>query len=113
MKLPEDAQRLRIYIGDSDKHAGRALADVIVEAARRGGMAGATVFHGVEGFGAHSRIHTASILRLSSDLPVVIEIVDSQQRIEAFLPELDRLIPEGLVTLEPVRVVVYRHGQEK
>jgi uncharacterized protein len=112
MKLPAEAQLLRIFIGDSDRHRGRPLFEVIVESARRRGMAGATVLHGVIGFGAHSRIHTSKILRLSEDLPVVIEIVDKPERIAAFLPELDTLIPEGLVTLETVQVITYRHGQE-
>ena len=83
---------------------------MIVESARRRGMAGATVLHGVLGFGAHSRIHTAKILRLSEDLPVLIEIVDKPERIEEFLPELDAMIEEGLITLEKVRVIAYRHN---
>jgi PII-like signaling protein len=109
MKLPSEAELLRIFIGESDKHDGRSLYEVIVEAARQRGMAGATVLRGVLGFGAHSRIHTAKILRLSEDLPVVIEIVDKPERIADFLPELDGLIDEGLITLERVRVMAYRH----
>ncbi|MBI3611214.1 MAG: DUF190 domain-containing protein [Nitrospirae bacterium] len=108
MKLPSEAELLRIFIGESDKHNGRPLYELIVEAARRRGMAGATVLRGLLGFGAHSRIHTAKILRLSEDLPVVIEIVDKPERIETFLPELDELMQEGLVTLEKVRVIAYR-----
>lgn len=108
MKLPAEAQLLRIFIGESDRHRGRALHQVIVEEARRRGLAGATVLRGLAGFGAHSRMHTAHVLRLSEDLPLVIEIVDSPERIASFLPELDKLIPEGLVTLEKVQVIAYR-----
>jgi PII-like signaling protein len=113
MKLPSEAELLRIFIGESDKHDGRSLYEVIVEAARKRGMAGATVLRGVLGFGAHSRIHTAKILRLSEDLPIVIEIVDKPERIAEFLPELDEMIDEGLITLEKVRVIAYRHDPEK
>jgi PII-like signaling protein len=81
---------------------------VIVEEARKRGMAGATVLRGIMGFGAHSRMHTAKILRLSEDLPVIIEIVDNPERIEAFLPDLDKLIREGLITLERAKVLAYR-----
>ena len=109
MKLPSEAELLRIFIGESDKHGGRPLYEVIVEEARRRGMAGATVLRGTLGFGAHSRIHTAKVLRLSEDLPMVIEIVDKPERIAEFLPDLDSMIAEGLVTLEKVRVIVYRH----
>jgi hypothetical protein len=109
MRLPAEADLLRIFVGESDKHRGRPLYEVIVEEARRKGMAGATVLRGTLGFGAHSRIHTAKILRLSEDLPMVIEIVDAPERIAAFLPDLEDLIQEGLVTLERVRVIVYRH----
>jgi uncharacterized protein len=110
MELPSEAELLRIFIGESDKVHGRPLYEVIVEEARRRGMAGATVLRGIHGFGAHSRLHTAKILRLSEDLPLVIEIVDKPDRIAAFLPELDKMIDEGLVTLEKVRVIAYRHG---
>lgn len=108
MKLPSEAELLRIFIGESDKHDGRPVYELIVEAARRRGMAGATVLHGTLGFGAHSRIHTAKILRLSEDLPIVIEMVDTAERIEDFLPELDGLMREGMVTLEKIRVITYR-----
>ena len=110
MKLASDAQLIRIFIGESDKRHGRPLYEVIVEEARKQGMAGATVLRGIIGFGAHSRIHTAKILRLSEDLPMVIEIVDNPDRIQAFLPYLDGIIEEGLVTLESVQVIAYRHG---
>jgi PII-like signaling protein len=99
---------LRIFIGEADRHRGRPLAEVIVETAKKRGLAGATAWKGFMGFGAHSRMHTAKILRLSTDLPIVIEIVDSRQKIEAFLPELDTLVTEGLVTLEKADVRIYR-----
>lgn len=110
MKLPSEAELLRIFIGESDKHDGRPLYEAIIEEARRRGLAGATVLRGTLGYGANSRIHTAKILRLSEDLPMVVEIVDSAEQIAEFLPELDSLIGEGLVTLEKVRVIVYRHN---
>jgi PII-like signaling protein len=113
MKLPEEADLLRIYVGESDKHHGRPLYELIVEEARRRGLAGATVLRATLGFGAHSRIHTAKVLRLSEDLPMVVEIVDVPGKIAAFLPELDKLMDEGLVTLERVRVITYRHSTEK
>ncbi len=109
MHLPAEAELLRIFIGESDRRHGRPLYEVIVELARAEGLAGATVLRGVMGFGAHSRMHTAKILRLSEDLPMVIEIVDRPERIAAFLPKIDPLIQEGLVTLEPLRVIAYRH----
>ena len=111
MKLPSDAFLLRIFIGESDKVGARPLYEIIVEEARKHGMAGATVLRGFLGFGANSRIHTAKVLRLSEDLPIVVEIVDSEENIRAFLPELDVLIKEGLVTLERVQVIAYRHSQ--
>src|ERR1700682_4055311 len=107
MKLPSDAELLLIFIGESDTHNGRPLYQVLVEEARRRGLAGATVLRGSIGFGASSRIHTAHILRLSEDLPMVVEIVDTPEKIAAFLPDLDGLIDEGLVTLERVRVILY------
>jgi uncharacterized protein len=108
MTLPAEAELLRIFIGESDKYHGRPLYQVIVEEARRKGLAGATVLRGTLGFGASSLIHTAKILRLSEDLPMVIEIVDKPERIAEFLPDLDILITEGLVTLERVTVILYR-----
>jgi PII-like signaling protein len=110
MKLPSEAQLLRIFIGESDKHQHRPLYEVIVEEARRRGMAGATVLKGILGFGADSRMHTAKILRLSEDMPIVVEIVDNPERIAAFLPDLDKMITEGLITLETVKVLAYRHS---
>ncbi|MGB9689473.1 DUF190 domain-containing protein [Thermogutta sp.] len=113
MKLPYEANLLRIFIGESDRVGNRPLYEVIVEEARRRGLAGATVIRGFLGFGANSRIHTAKILRLSEDLPVVIEIVDAEEKIEPFIQELDGMIHEGLVTLEKVRVIAYRHNKQQ
>ena len=107
MSLKRDGQLLRIFIGDSDRHQGKPLYEAIVLAARERGLAGATVFRGMEGFGAHSRIHTARILRLSEDLPVVIEIVDSEERMGRLTEILDEMVSEGLVTMEKVRVLKY------
>lgn len=111
MKLPSEAERLRIYIGESDKFEGRPLYEVIVEQARRRGLAGATVLRGTLGFGANSRIHSAKILRLSEDLPMVVEIVDQPEHIAGFLPEIDSMVGEGLVTRETVHVILYRHEE--
>ena len=109
MQLPENAELLRIFIGDSDRYHHKPLYEAIVEAARERHLAGATVLRGYLGFGAHSRIHTAKILRLSEDLPVVVEIVDAAEKIEAFLPVLDEMMAEGMVTVETLRVLTYRH----
>ena len=110
MKLPYDAELLRIFVGESDRYKGKPLYEAIVNDARQRGLAGATVLRGVMGFGAHSRMHTAKILRLSEDLPMIIEIVDKPERIADFLPELDKMIEEGLVTLERARVIAYRYA---
>jgi PII-like signaling protein len=111
MKIPEDGSLLRIFVGESDKHGHVPLYEAIVLRAREAGLAGATVLRGVMGFGRHSVMHTAKILRLSEDLPMIVEIVDSLEKIEAFLPTLDAMVPEGLVTLEPVRVIHYRSDE--
>lgn len=108
MTLPSEGKLLRIFIGEADRWEGRPLYEAIVEHARRAGLAGATAWKGFMGFGAHSRLHTAKILRLSEDLPVVIEIVDAAEKIEAFLPTLDRMVQEGLVTLERAEILLYR-----
>jgi len=113
MILPSEADLLRIFIGEIDKYHGRPLYEVIVEEARKRGMAGATVLRGILGFGADSRMHTAKILRLSEDLPIVVEIVDKPERIDAFLPDLDTMIEEGMVTRERVHVIAYRHNTAK
>jgi uncharacterized protein len=110
MMLPEEGHLLRIFVGESDKREGMPLYAWIVRKAREQGLAGATVLRGVEGFGAHSRLHTAKILRLSEDLPIVVEIVDTREKIETFLPVIDESIPEGLATLEEVQIRFYRSG---
>ncbi|MBS3734142.1 MAG: DUF190 domain-containing protein [Phycisphaerae bacterium] len=110
MRIEGKGKLLRVFIGDSDTRDGKPLHHAIVTAARDAGLAGATVLHGLEGYGAASRIHTAKILRLSEDLPVVVEIVDKPERIQAFLPRLDEMIVEGLVTLEDVDIITYRHN---
>ncbi|MDT8299879.1 MAG: DUF190 domain-containing protein [Sedimentisphaerales bacterium] len=112
MKLPSEAELLRIFIGEADKFEGKPLFEVIANLARRKGMAGATVIRGLMGFGAHSSMHTAKILRLSEDLPIIIEIVDEPQKIEALLPELDNMITEGLITLEKINVIAYRYNSD-
>lgn len=112
MNLPEESLLLRIFIGESDRHDGKPLYEALVLKAREAGLAGATVFRSPLGFGATSHLHTAKILRLSEDLPVVIEIVDSAIKVDAFLPVLDTMIDGGLVTLEKVRVLHYRHGRK-
>jgi PII-like signaling protein len=110
MELPTQGTLLRIFLGESDRHEGIPLVEWIVRRAREQGLAGATVLRGAAGFGRHSRIHTGKILRLSTDLPMVVEIVDSREKVEAFLDELDGVIQEGLATLEQVQVRYYRGG---
>jgi len=112
MDLPKNAVLLRIFIGDSDRYHKIPLHEAIVREARERGLAGATVLHGLMGFGKSSRIHTESVLRLSEDLPVVVEIVDAEDRIKAFLPDLDAMIDDGLVTMETIEVPIYRHRGE-
>jgi uncharacterized protein len=112
MKLEGEAQLLRIFIGESDRWHGQPLYEVIVLKARELHLAGATVLRGPMGFGAHSRLHTSKILRLSEDLPIVIEIVDSPAKIDELLPHIDQMVQEGLVTLEKVHVIQYRANQK-
>ncbi|HTT55759.1 MAG TPA: DUF190 domain-containing protein [Opitutaceae bacterium] len=107
MELPHDSVLLRIFIGESDRHGGHPLYEAIVLKARELHLAGATVLRGAMGYGKSSRLHTNKILRLSYDLPVVIEITDSEEKINAFLPVLDKMIGGGLVTLEKVRAIRY------
>ena len=110
MQLPREAVLLRIFIGEADRCGGRPLHEAIVLKARELQLAGATVLRGPMGFGKSSRLHTAKILRLSMDLPVVIEIVESRENIDAFLPVLEGMMGGGLITLEDVRVIDYRSG---
>jgi PII-like signaling protein len=112
MTLPTEGKLLRIFVGDMDRWQGRPLYEAIVEAAKTRGLAGATVWKGCMGFGKHSRLHTAKVLRLSEDLPVVVEIVDAADKIEAFLPDLDRMVTEGLVTIERAEIILYRGPTE-
>jgi PII-like signaling protein len=112
MQIPRDAVLLRIFLGESDRWEHLPLYEAIVLKAREKHLAGATVLRGPMGFGKSSRLHTAKILRLSMDLPLVIEIVDAEEKIDEFLPELDRMLRGGLVTLEKVRVIDYRGSAE-
>jgi hypothetical protein len=105
-----DSRLLRVFIGEADVFEGRPLYQAIVEVLRRDGLAGATVLRGIEGFGKSSLLHTATVLRLSEDLPILIECVDTVEKVEAVLPVLDDMIEDGLVTIEKVDVRVYRAG---
>lgn len=111
--LPEEGHLLRIFIGESDSYEGVPLYEWIVRKAREHGLAGATVLRGLEGFGANSRLHTSKILRLSSDLPVVVEIADTREKIEEFLPFVDNAVTEGLATLEKVTIRFYRASNDR
>jgi uncharacterized protein len=113
MKLPKEAELLRVFIGEADLHEGRPLYEVLVQEARLQGLAGATVLRGIMSFGANSRMHTAKVLRLSEDLPIVVEIVDAAEKIDAFMPFLDKVIQEGLITRERAQVIIYRHGANR
>jgi len=108
MTIPEDGYLLRIFVGESDRYGHHPLYESIVLKAREQGLAGATVLRGLMGFGKHSVLHTAKILRLSEDLPMIVEIVDSGENVEKFLPLLDEMISDGLVTLERVKVIHYK-----
>lgn len=110
MRLEGEGKLLRIFIGESDRWHGKPLYQAIVEHLRAEGIAGATVVRAMEGFGAKSHLHTSRILRLSEDLPLVIEIVDREENIRRILPILDEMVADGLVTLEPVEVIAYRAG---
>ena len=107
MKIPADGKLLRIFIGEQDKWHDQPLYEAIIHLAKKEGMAGATAIKGFMGFGAKSRMHTAKILRLSEDLPIVIEMVDSEEKINKFLPHLDDMVKEGLITLEKANVIRY------
>jgi uncharacterized protein len=110
MQIEGDAKLLSIYIGESDHYHHRPLYQALVEKLREQGLAGATVLRGIEGFGKSSRIHTAAILRLSEDLPVVVEVVDGEERIRAALPMIEEMVSEGLITLADLEVIAYRAG---
>jgi len=112
VKLPEEGLLLRIFIGEMDSYKGKSLYEQIVLRARELNLAGATVIRGVMGFGAHSRVHTAKFLRLSEDLPVVIEVVDTEENINKLLPFLDEVVEEGLITIEKVKIIKYRYSNE-
>lgn len=108
MKIPQDGYLLRIFLGESDRWQGQPLYEAIVLKARELHLAGATVLRGPMGFGAKSRLHTSKILRLSEDLPIIVEIVDSKEKIDELLPHIDEMVREGLVTMERVQVIKYR-----
>ena len=112
MKI-EGGKLLRVFVGESDRHGGQPLYTAIVERARAAGLRGATVFKGIEGFGGHSVVHAARVFDLSVDLPVLIEIVDASEKIDAFVPLLDGYVIEGLITLENVEIVRYGTGAPK
>lgn len=108
MRIEGQAMLGRIFIGERDQWHGAPLFQAIVRVLRERGMAGATVFHGIEGFGANAHLHTTRILSLSQDLPVLIEFVDTEEKVRAILPELDAMVADGLITLEKVEIVAYR-----
>jgi uncharacterized protein len=110
MKIPQDGYLLRIFIGESDRWHGTPLYEAIVMKARELHLAGATVIRGPMGFGANSRLHTTKIVRLSEDLPMIVEIVDAKEKIDELMPHIDEMVQEGLVTLEQVQVIKYRAG---
>lgn len=111
-KFEGERTLMRIHIGESDKWHGKPLHEAIVELLRKEGFSGATVLRGVAGFGSSSVYHTDKLLRLSQDLPLIVEVVESQERIEALLPGLDEMVDGGLITLEKVRVILYRPAKK-
>ncbi|MBT4513151.1 MAG: DUF190 domain-containing protein [Chloroflexi bacterium] len=113
MKLPSEGYLLRIFIGETDHYKGKALYEQIVLKARELNLAGATVLRGIMGFGANSRLHTAKVLRLSEDMPVIIEIVDTEENLKKLWPFLDEVVEEGLITVEKVQVIKYTHSDKK
>jgi hypothetical protein len=108
MKIPNDGVLLRVFIGEADKHNGKPLYEEIITIARKQNLAGATAIKGIMGFGCKSHMHTAKLLRLSEDLPIIIEIVDAKDKIDDFLPLLDNMVKEGLITLEKANVIFYK-----
>jgi PII-like signaling protein len=113
MRIDGPALLARVYIGESDHHDGRPLYEAIVGLLRERGIAGATVLRGIEGYGRAARLHTSRILRLSDDLPILIEVVDREDRLRAVLPEIDAMVGEGLITLEHVEVIAYRSPEKE
>ena len=113
MKLEGTGKLLRIFVGESDRVGAQPLYTAIVERARAAGLSGATVFKGIEGFGGRSVVHAARVFDLSTDLPVLIEIVDTEEKIRAFIPALDEIVTDGLITLETVEVIRYLHGSPR
>ncbi len=111
MKLPEQGKLLRIFIGEGDTYKGKPLYEAIVLKARELNLAGATVLKGVMGFGANSRLHTSKVLRLSEDMPLIIEIVDTEEKLDLLMPFLEETVTEGLITIETVKVIIYRHKE--
>jgi uncharacterized protein len=111
MMLPSEGYLLRIFIGESDRHDRKLLYEWLVLKAREEGLAGATVIRGMMGYGAHSRLHTFKIERLSQDLPIIVEIVDTREKLERFLTLIDKEIEEGMATLEEIRIHFYRSGK--
>lgn len=109
MKIPENGILLRVFIGESDRYDGKPLYEYIVMLARKNNIAGATVLRGIMGYGAASRVHSTKVLRLSEDLPIIIEIVDGEEKIQEFIPLLDDLVKEGLITIEKANIIKYRH----
>lgn len=110
MRISGEGKLLRIFVGESDHHEGKPLYQALVERVRAEGLAGATVLRGIEGFGASSHLHTSRILRLSQDLPIVVEIVDTTEQIDRILPIVDEMVGDGMVTVERVEVLTYRAG---
>ncbi len=113
MKLPSEGYLPRIFIGETDHYKGKALYEQIVLKARELNLAGATVLRGIMGFGANSRVHTAKVLRLSEDMPVIIEIVDTEENLKKLWPFLDEVVEEGLITVEKAQVIKYTHSDKK
>lgn len=113
MKLPEEGLLLRVFIGESDEFDGKTLYEQIVLKARELNLAGATVLRGILGFGASSRLHSAKLMRLSLDLPIVVELVDTEDNLNKILPFLDQTVTDGMITLEKVKVIKYRTGSKK
>ncbi len=110
MKMPENGMLLRIFIGEADYHDGKLLYEEIVMKAREMNLAGATVLKGIMGYGAHSRLHTTKLLRLSQDLPIIIEMVDTEENLKKILPFLDEVVTEGMITMERMHILHYREG---